>query len=192
MGNYIGVDRNFIGTGSLRYCYVIGRRSGLDRGCPIYGVPPFCGSMCGSAEVRLWRSAGGPSGLPAIRRRPGPGRLLAIRTKSWFWCLVFVVNPFEVIMGVGNASVCSVFVSGVIWPLAWRLKLKKNPPRHGTELTQPQLTRGDLASANRNRVPGSDCIGAEHQAPRTPPSCELDGPYFAQSAPLSHLTKADR
>ena len=49
--NFIGVDRNFIGTVSLRYCYVnatlsvryryvIGGRSGLDRGCPIYGAPP--------------------------------------------------------------------------------------------------------------------------------------------------------
>ena len=60
--NFIGVDRNFIGTVSLRYCYVIatlllryryviatllvryryviGRRSGLDRGCPIYGASP--------------------------------------------------------------------------------------------------------------------------------------------------------
>ena len=60
--NFIGVDRNFIGTVSLRYCYVIatlllrycyviatllvryryviGGRSGLDRGCPIYGASP--------------------------------------------------------------------------------------------------------------------------------------------------------
>ena len=57
--NFIGVDRNFIGTVSLRYCYVnatlsvryryvIGGRSGLDRGCPIYGAPPSAGpgSIC--------------------------------------------------------------------------------------------------------------------------------------------------
>ena len=59
--NFIGVDRNFIGTVSLRYCYVIatlllrycyviGGRSGLDRGCPIYGASPS--GVPGSAPTR--------------------------------------------------------------------------------------------------------------------------------------------
>ena len=70
--NFIGVDRNFIGTVSLRYCYVIatlllrycyviGGRSGLDRGCPIYGAPP---------SVVAPEFIGGPTSLPTGIRGP--------------------------------------------------------------------------------------------------------------------------
>ena len=63
--NFIGVDRNFIGTVSLRYCYVIatlllryryviGGRSGLDRGCPIYGASPSARGARGFTTHDPW------------------------------------------------------------------------------------------------------------------------------------------
>ena len=53
-----------IATLSLRYRYVIGRRSGLDRGCPIYGAPPsellhlpgsFSSAENTASSVVMWR-----------------------------------------------------------------------------------------------------------------------------------------
>ena len=106
---------------------------------------------------------------------------------------MFVVNPFEVILGVENASVCSVFVSEVNLAVgvAVEVEEKSAQARH----------RADSAPANSRR-PGvgesQSCPGLRLHRRRAPGATnpafvrELDGPYFAQSAPLSHLTKADR
>ena len=59
---------------------------------------------------------------------------------------MFVVNPFEVILGVGNASVCSVFVSEVNLAVGVAVEVKGNERRSGGPAEANQMNSNDNPS----------------------------------------------